>query len=47
VSVLVLFRRRTERTRNKVGIKRIFDKAMATGEKVTLEQAIEILRAGW
>lgn len=36
-----------EKTRNKSGIKSIFDRAMAKGQKVTLEEAIAILRAAW
>jgi len=33
--------------RNRLGIKGIFDRNMDRREKVTLEQAIEILRANW
>ena len=33
--------------RNRVGIANLYKAAMARGEKVTLERAIEILRAGW
>jgi hypothetical protein len=36
-----------ERTRNRTGICNIFKRAMATGQKVTLDEAIVILRAGW
>lgn len=36
-----------EKTRNRVGIKAIFTRELAKGQKVTLEQAIAILRAGW
>lgn len=35
------------KTRNRTGITRIFERALASGEKVTLERAIELLRAGW
>ena len=36
-----------EKTRNRSGIRNIVYKAMEQGERVTLEQAIAILRAGW
>ena len=36
-----------EKTRNRVGIRNVFYQAMQRGERVTLEQAIAILRAGW
>lgn len=37
----------TEKRRGRLGIKTIFDKTMAKGEKVTLEEAIAILKASW
>jgi hypothetical protein len=33
--------------RNRIGIKGIFDRNMDPRAKVTLERAIEILKAGW
>ena len=35
------------KTRNRTGIANIFKRAMERGERVTLEQAIAILKAGW
>lgn len=35
------------KTRNRVGIRSIVWAAVPKGEKVTLEQAIAILKAGW
>jgi hypothetical protein len=37
----------TEPTRNRVGIRTIFYRAMGKGDRVSLEQAIAILRSGW
>ena len=36
-----------EKTRNRVGIKSIVYAAVPKGERVTLDEAIAILRAGW
>ena len=35
------------KTRNRTGCRNLFYTAMAQGERVTLEQAIAILKAGW
>jgi hypothetical protein len=37
----------SSKVRNKTGIKAIFDRALARGQKVTLEEAIAILRRDW
>ena len=36
-----------EKTRNRTGIANIYKRAMKRGERVTLDQAVAILRAGW
>ena len=36
-----------EKTRNRVGIKNVIYRSVPKGTKVTLGEAIEILRAGW
>ena len=36
-----------EKTRNRVGIKNVVYAALPKGTKVTLDEAIAILRAGW
>ena len=36
-----------EKTRNRVGIKNIVYAAVGKGERVTLDEAIAILRGGW
>lgn len=35
------------KTRNRSGIVGIFERALPSGQKVTLEEAIAILKAGW
>jgi len=49
MSVLLLFRRKppAETTKNRTGCANIFLRNMKTGERVTLEQAIALLRANW
>lgn len=46
---MLVFARRllTGRTRNRTGIKNIIWSAMDKGDRVTLEEAIAILKAGW
>lgn len=44
---LLLRPRAVVKTRNRTGIRNVFWQAMGRGERVTLEQAIAILRAGW
>lgn len=36
-----------EKTRNRVGIKALIDRNILKGQRVTLEEAIAILRANW
>ena len=36
-----------ETTRNRVGIKNVIYRSVSKGERVTLAEAIAILRAGW
>jgi len=49
MSLLLMPRKQPEpeKTRNRTGIANIFKKTMARGQRVTLAEAIAILRAGW
>ena len=49
MSLLLMPKKRPpdEKTRNRVGIRNIIWAAVPKGERVTLDEAIAILRAGW
>ena len=47
MSLLLMPKLATEKSRNKTGISRIFLRNMQRGERLTLAEAIKLLQAKW